>query len=137
MITLFDMGPPSTVFLTFYLATLAIVSYQYYTEPVNPYCIRKNQPSDCGEDRRNYIPTVLMLSLTALIWTWILNIAYGSGLVALSWFLVFIPCLVSLIWAASDFIPKDLVSGVMPPSYKPEKNTENIVWDAHFNNIQY
>ena len=127
MISLLDVGPPSIVFLTLYFSVMTVVTYRYYTEPVNPYCIRKDRPSDCGENRSNYITTLILLTLSALLWTWILNIVYQIGFVFFAWFLVFIPCVVSLVWFAYDFIPKTYLTWPSIPPSQPSEVKQVIL----------
>lgn len=105
MITLLDLCSPSQTFLVLFFATICIVSFNYYTQPVQPFCIRRFSPDDCGEKRKDYIIHVLIVSLLALLWTWILNIVFHTFSPLIAWFLVFLPFLSILLWFGYNFIP--------------------------------
>ena len=105
MITLFDTCPPSTTFLILYFSTLLIISFHYFTQPVQPYCVRKSRPDDCGEKRKDYFIHVLILSGMAFLWTWILNIVFHAVSSLVAWILVFLPFVAIVLWYGYYFLP--------------------------------
>lgn len=109
MITLFDSCPASQTFLVLYFTTVAIISFNYFTQPVDIYCIKKSG-NDCGEKRKDCWIHLITVSLLGLLWTWIIVIVYHSVSSFFSWILVFLPFMAFLCWYGYQFFPVFQVS---------------------------
>lgn len=95
MISLLNTCAPSQVFLVLFFMTLGLYSFYFYTEPINPYCIRRNSPDDCGENQRKYFAmNLFIIILFGLLWTWILNIICHIHSESLAWILVYLPYII-------------------------------------------
>lgn len=121
MITLLDTCAPSQVFLVLFIVLVGLWSFYYLAQPVDPYCIRRNRTDDCGEKRTHFTFRLILTSLAALIWVWILNIVCHTVSTTVAWILLIIPCLLTILWVFYDQIP------TTPPPFVGEKTTQYVV----------
>lgn len=105
MITLLDTCTPSLIFLTLAITTIGVYSIKFYTEPVDPYCRRKNSPEDCGEKRRGFPMLIIIWILFSLLWMWILNIVCYSFSSIYGWLLLCIPFILVIMLSVMYQIP--------------------------------
>lgn len=105
MITVFDTCAPAQTFLVLYFTTLLVVSFHYFTKPVQPFCLRKYRPDDCGEKRQDYILHVVLFTLAAVVWSWLINIVFHAVSSFFAWILTFLPLIVYILYIGYNFIP--------------------------------